>query len=255
MNSNILQGIDKAREFFEIEKYPSNFFNLITSNKDYIDRMGIFLFKEDIDKLSGFIGYSKDERPIICINYKRPIGHQNFTLAHEIGHLFLHNGQSISDGDKAIHGASDRTDIRENEANQFASELLYPDDLVSEDCARITSLGYLENDKRVQLAEEINALCHKYCLSFDMVLRKILYKAYMMSNYKNIRKEIDKGIGKISSYFDKDFYVVNEEIPVYQQYMKPYIELKDKVSRLQAENKVGLATAESILYKYDLLES
>ncbi len=34
---------------------------------------------------------------LICINYKRPIGHQNFTLAHELGHWLLHNGQSISD--------------------------------------------------------------------------------------------------------------------------------------------------------------
>jgi len=117
MNSTVSEKVDTARDYFMIDKYPGNFFELITQYGNYIQKYNVILLKEDIGKLSGFIGYADNGMAIICINYKRPICHQNFTLAHEIGHMLLHEGQSISDSNLEFHYKS--TGI-EKEANEFA---------------------------------------------------------------------------------------------------------------------------------------
>lgn len=49
MTRNILEAVNNAREFFEIEDYPSDFFSRI-DKVDYTNKYGILLFKEDIDK-------------------------------------------------------------------------------------------------------------------------------------------------------------------------------------------------------------
>lgn len=96
MTQSVIGAVNNARELFQIEDFPGNLFSLLESQR-YIERFSLLLFREDISKLSGFIGYGENGLSLICINYKRPIGHQNFTLAHELGHWLLHNGQSISD--------------------------------------------------------------------------------------------------------------------------------------------------------------
>lgn len=252
MNKNIIDKIEQAREFFDVKEYPSNFFDSITSNKNYIDQHGIFLFKEDIDKLSGFIGYAKDGRPAICINYIRPIGHQNFTLAHEVGHYFLHKGENFSDERTSIEG--NPTQLFEKEANEFAHEFLYPTRFFMEDYKRIEEQGLLRDERYLDLAVEIDKICHKHCISFNLVLRKVLFKAYRIGEIKKFNKEIKNVTGGISDYFDKDFYTVNENNPMYQKYMEPYRQLKININELEIQRKISAATAESILYRYDLLE-
>ena len=242
MTKNILEAVNNAREFFGIEDYPGDFFSHL-DKVDYTGKYGILLFKEDIDKLSGFIGYGINDLTVICINYKRSYGHQNFTLAHELGHWFLHKGVSISDDDHVLY-SSDKV---EKEANEFASELLYPDELLMKDFFYAIRHDLFTKSNRKALGEYIDELCRKYCLSYEMVLRKLLYKKRQGRQYKTIRKEIEKAIGgKISEIFDKDFYSVNENLPQYQRLMKPYLELDNKVDKLVTEGKIGKATGESI---------
>ena len=50
----------------------------------------------------------------------------------------------------------------------------------------------------------------------------------------------------VREVFEKDFYSVNEELPRYQRFIKPYIELENKVDKLVTEGKIGRATGESI---------
>lgn len=239
----INKAVNNARECFDIKKFPGNFFTLL-ENENYIKKQNLLFFKEDIGKLSGFIGYGVDEFTIICINYKRPIGHQNFTLAHELGHWLLHKGQSISDDDSCLYSRD--TQI-EQEANEFAAELLYPEKLLQQDFLEICNRGLLQENNREELAIYVDMLCHKYCLSFEMVLRKILFKNRQAKQYKTIKKQIEKSLGSnISEYFDKDFYVPNSELAEYQQYRKPYEEMEHRLNKLVREGKIGEATADSI---------
>jgi Zn-dependent peptidase ImmA (M78 family) len=85
--------------------------------------------KED---LSGVLVKDKD-RVVIGVNSEHPYSRQRFTIAHEIGHLVLkHQGELFIDHvvmrrDSRSAQAIDRQEI---EANQFAAELLMPEDLV-----------------------------------------------------------------------------------------------------------------------------
>lgn len=228
-----------------IEDFPGDFF-LFLNNQNYIKQYNLLIFKEDIGKLSGFIGYGPNDITVICINYKRSLGHQNFTLAHEIGHWFLHKGQNISDDNVSFYSS----DKIEQEASSFAIELLYPNKEFIKDYDYIINNKLLSYTNRSELGKYVDSLCHKYCLSFELILRKILYKCKAASKYKSIRKEIEISLGgKISEVFEKDFYVANENLPQYQQLKTPYDELKKRINYLLANDKIGPATAESILMR------
>ena len=243
MTRNILEAVNKAREFFEIEDFPGDFFSLL-EKVNYTDKYKLLLFKEDIDKLSGFIGYGPSGIAVICVNYKRSYGHQNFTLAHEIGHWFLHKGKNISDDDSMLAYSSDSV---EQEANEFARELLYPEACLVIDYHFAIQHDLFMVENRAELGRYVNDLCHKYCLSFEMVLRRLLYKNRQGKQYSKVRKEIEKALGgKVAESFDRDFYVPNEELLQYQKLTKPYIQLKNKVDYLVEKGKIGKATGESI---------
>ena len=232
-------------DFFEFE--ASLIYSELQESQRYIERFSLLLFREDISKLSGFIGYGENGLSLICINYKRPIGHQNFTLAHELGHWLLHNGQSISDN---VTNYTWSKDTKEQEANMFAGELLYPEKLFVQDYFEAVEKGFLQADKREELAVYIDKLCHKYCLSFDAVFRKILYRSRQAAQYKQIKGQIEKAIGcRISEYFEKDFYIPNEALPEYQVLRDAYIELEKRVNKLIESGKISKATAEAIKYR------
>lgn len=243
MTKNVLEAVDKARKFFDVEGFPGDFFAHL-EKVDYTNKYKLLLFKEDIDKLSGFIGYGADGLAAICVNYKRSQGHQNFTLAHEIGHWFLHKGKSISDDDSVLGYSSDSM---EQEANQFAGELLYPEEYLVRDYYAAIQQDMFFAGNRARLGKYVNELCHKYCLSFEMVLRRLLYKNRQGKQYGKVRKEIEKAIaGKVSERLDRDFYAVNENLPQYQKLAKPYEELQRKIDYLVENGKIGKATGESI---------
>ena len=243
MTGNILNAINTARKVFEIESFPGDFFEHLMMD-NYTDRCRLLLFKEDIDKLSGFIGYGMNGFAVICVNYKRPMGHQNFTLAHEVGHWLLHRGKSISDDDKVLGYTSDSI---EKEANEFAGELLYPEECLVKDFHYAIQQDLFMVDNRAQLGNYVDQLCHKYCLSFEMVLRRLLYRNRQAKQYDTVRKEIEKALGgKVAESFDRNFYVPNRELPQYQKFMKPYEELQKKVDILVRQGKIGTATGESI---------
>jgi Zn-dependent peptidase ImmA (M78 family) len=84
-------------------------------------------------ELSGMLLRDRS-RTVIGINSAHPSTRQRFTVAHEIGHLVMHQGavfvdQAVRynrDGKSSL--AADRKEI---EANTFAAELLMPERLVT----------------------------------------------------------------------------------------------------------------------------
>lgn len=251
MNETIMGKVCEARELLSIDRYPGFLYDLMSSDKGLMSELEICLFKEDIDRLSGFIGYCEGAA-IICVNYKRPVGHQNMTLAHEMGHFFLHEGVSRSDNQKEIN--SSWGDPKETEAFKFACELLYPQELFEEDFAKYNLQLFFDENEYLRIAEVIDEICHKYCISFVVVLRKCLFRMHRASEYKSINAKITKKTGGIAKYFDRVFYTADETRPEYQQDLSLYCELKEKLETAMTQKTIGVAVGESILATYDMLE-
>jgi Zn-dependent peptidase ImmA (M78 family) len=251
MDKKVNQKIIEARSLLSIDGYPGFLYDYLNEKKELLMQNKIFLFKEDIDKLSGFIGYHQDAT-IICINYKRPIGHQNMTLAHELGHYFLHYGINNSDDNDSIN--QNRKDGIESEAFQFASELLYPKEMFDEDFRLYDVKNLIDQNEYLKVAQIVNELCHKYYLSFAMVLRMCMFKSYRTKEYKLFKGHIDKEVGSIGEFFDRDFYIANESLAVYQQDLTCYLQLKENIQVAKVQRKISDAVGESILDNYDMLE-
>jgi Zn-dependent peptidase ImmA (M78 family) len=89
-------------------------------------------FEEDGEDVSGSIEI-EDKHPVIYVNQDHPEKRQRFTIAHELGHWF--SGHLMDVNDKIIDNAQCRRssfwDVREQEANRFAAELLMPSTLLA----------------------------------------------------------------------------------------------------------------------------
>ncbi|CEP97584.1 Metallopeptidase immA [[Clostridium] sordellii] len=255
--SQIIEKVKEAKEYLDIDLYPGNLFGAITKNKSYIDKLNLFLVKQDTGKTSGFIGYV-EEVPIICINYKRSIGHQNFTLAHELGHYFLHKGQAMTDTDKEIHG-NDVEEI-ENEANIFAKELLYPENLAKEDIQIIKkkNLFSFEESKYDELGDYINSLCEKYYISFDFAINRLIeiYKYVYKVRYVDYNK-IRKFKNYLKPYYKRytDYmYNTNCDHEFYRPYNPLTSIINSYVDILVKNEKISYQTGQAIVKRSKKLE-
>ena len=97
-------------------------------------RVRIVQVQSDDDDIDGFL-YRDSREAVIAVNRDRARVRQRFTIAHELGHLLLHeHGKIHVDRGFRVHlrnGASGKgTDRDEMEANRFAAELLMPLDFL-----------------------------------------------------------------------------------------------------------------------------
>jgi len=83
---------------------------------------------------SGMLWKQGDQYFILCNSRLAPT-RKLFTIAHEIGHYFLHRTLQQSFTCQTIFGQS--SDIRERQANFFAAELLMPEKIM---------IKYIENN-------------------------------------------------------------------------------------------------------------
>jgi Zn-dependent peptidase ImmA (M78 family) len=78
----------------------------------------------DTAKVSGMIDYQKGR---IFVNTAQPLDRQRFTLAHEIGHAYLHKDNGALPAIVDFRAEMDHPQSeKEKEANQFAAALLMP---------------------------------------------------------------------------------------------------------------------------------
>jgi len=89
-------------------------------------------FSLEQDDVIGQIEFS-GKTPLVKINpvqnMYRP--RYRFTLAHELGHYYLHTDKaSFKDNKKSMSRTSSYWDVYESEANDFAASLLMPSELV-----------------------------------------------------------------------------------------------------------------------------
>jgi Zn-dependent peptidase ImmA (M78 family)/transcriptional regulator with XRE-family HTH domain len=110
-----------------------------------LERLGVrvFMLPEDIPDLDAFSILVEGRIPVIALNPERPGDRQNFSLAHELGHLVLHYPL-----------AADQDEM-ERQANRFAAELLMPDEAMRTEMTppvTLSSLAELKARWRVSIA-------------------------------------------------------------------------------------------------------
>lgn len=128
------------------------------------EAMGASVLKEPApDELSGFLLRNHTNREtVIGVNSTHHNNRQRFTMAHELGHLLLHEGERVH-VDQAGYAFRFRLkpnepdpapDDDETEANVFAAELLMPVRFLTQDMAEYMSRDFLDDDVIAQLARK-----------------------------------------------------------------------------------------------------
>ena len=122
-------------------------------------------------ELAGMLIRDDDGRGVVIgVNSLHHSNRQRFTIAHECGHLRLHEGQrAYVDRSFRINRrdgvSSQATDTEEIEANRFAAELLMPYDMIMKDLA--TYAPDIEDET------ELRMLADKYGVSLQALTLRI----------------------------------------------------------------------------------
>lgn len=133
--------------------------------REALERAGSFTFKEAFsdDRISGFCLY-EPSFPIIYVNNSMPKTRQIFTLFHELSHLLFGTAGIDLNDDAFIEDLEAQARRIEIFCNQFAAEFLVPDI----DFDRVISGKGSFDQQRISL------LAGRYCVSREVILRKIL---------------------------------------------------------------------------------
>ncbi len=132
-------------------------------------KIGIEIKRDSLKHdLSGF-AYQKFNTRYIGVNSADGQLRQRFTIAHELGHLYLHKQDTVNyDQGMMImlrnNHSSDGTDIKEIEANRFAAELLMPEKSIQEDVTAYGRSVDLLGDS-AEIDSLIDRLANKYSVS------------------------------------------------------------------------------------------
>ncbi len=114
---------------------------------------------EDLKDVSGLI-YRDGMQVIIGVNSHHGENRQRFTIAHELGHFFLHSQNPLfidknTDHSFSIklrnHVSSEAVSLEEIEANAFAAELLMPTHLIAE------AVKHVNTDDLDEIIEQLAA--------------------------------------------------------------------------------------------------
>jgi Zn-dependent peptidase ImmA (M78 family) len=128
------------------------------------------------DDVSGFL-YQDNEQTVIGVNTHHAPVRQNFTTAHELGHLLLHDQEQLHvDHDFRVRlrddVSSQGTDDYEREANFFAASLLMPRRFLEADLESVEYVNLLDDDFLYDLAR-------KYGVSVQALVNRLKNLSYI----------------------------------------------------------------------------
>jgi Zn-dependent peptidase ImmA (M78 family) len=169
----IQELVDRLLRENEIEEPPVNVEGIAKAIGIHVRRVS---FGEEL--LSGFI-YRDRNRSVIGVNKDHSANRQRFTIAHEIGHYFLHKA-----GFDEVHVdrtfvvrlrnelSSEGTDSDEIEANAFAAQLLMPASFLHDDLVELQKVD-------VEDAKSVEGLAKRYKVSSQALLIRLTSLGYL----------------------------------------------------------------------------
>ena len=199
--------------------------------RDKLEEIGFFLFYHPFgnEGISGAVYYN-DLIKVIIVNSSHSLGRQNFTLAHELGHMELHKGFNVID-------IEDGTSGKEREADEFATYFLMPRDV-------ILSIKSLPNDS-VWTSFDVMTLSQKFRVSYLSAYnraRDVFGKRLVPEKLKNVSVlKVAKNFG----FSERLYRSTNEEYLSERMYvekaLKAYKNHKISMGKfLSFMNDVGL---------------
>lgn len=128
--------------------------------------------------LSGCLIRTKNQA-IVGVNLAHHPNRQRFTIAHEIGHFLLHEGEEIFvDRGFRVNRRDWKSSTAEKpeeiEANRFASELLIPWGFLTKDLQK--PLG---RNPDIEQDALISELSHRYQVSFQAMMYKLVNVGFL----------------------------------------------------------------------------
>jgi len=102
--------------------------------EELADKLGARIVHENLDQTISGLLLRENGSTLIAVNVQHHARRRRFTIAHELGHLQMHDGEYIVDSTVRVNRrdavSSMATDAEEIEANAFAAAVLMPGDLV-----------------------------------------------------------------------------------------------------------------------------
>ena len=141
--------------------------------------LGVRVVKEPTDdELSGFLYRDRGQKAaIIGANANHHPNRQNFTVAHELGHFLLHEGDEVH-VDRGFQiklrseFSSKGIDMEEKESNLFAAELLMPASFLRNDLKKVNAL-------RLDVEGVVAELANKYGVSTQAMMFRLANLGYI----------------------------------------------------------------------------
>jgi Zn-dependent peptidase ImmA (M78 family) len=141
--------------------------------------LGVPVVKEPTDdEISGFLFRDRAQKSaIIGVNAIHHPNRQNFTIAHELGHFLLHEGDEVHvDRGFQIKLRADfsrkGSDVEERESNLFAAEILMPASFLKNDLKEVHAL-------RLDVDDAVEELASKYNVSTQAMLFRLANLGYI----------------------------------------------------------------------------
>lgn len=158
--------------------------SIITNENIYLES---YHFKRD--DLCGMLIIDEFEKTIVYNAIQSP-ERRNFTIAHELGHYFLHREQNVRFADRTKDLSDNTLNQLEMQANAFAAQLLLPNFIIFHLLSN--SLHFYQIKKKVQISSEalywrlVNYLINNYYID-NYSARNIVseFQHYSLESIKN----------------------------------------------------------------------
>lgn len=175
-----------ARDVLEIAPDNSNLLY-------HLEKSGIYISERLINgRADAYSAWSKRGRPFIILGVGKSSVRRNFDLAHELGHLLLHQRVDFEEL------STTELDEKEREANQFASYFLLPEKPFLHDFQALVGTRISNPDQYVLLKQ-------KYNVSIQ-ALEYRAYKLGLLTPQQNayFYRQISKKDYKVVEPLDRD---------------------------------------------------
>jgi len=122
------------------------------------------VFPNELGDVSAILLKEKGQA-VIAVNAEHSESRQRFSIAHELGHLILHsNNEQLTIEKKLFTRAEGVRNLDETEANEFAAELLMPEELLEKDFEKISEKNEDELISILAIKYQVSQLAVSYRL-------------------------------------------------------------------------------------------